>query len=74
MKTNEVCPLCVTEMLEDNRKLGKDRKFLVCPNCGYRENINNSYYLAQKKTNVLNFIDNLNLYGGNKQGDTSEFE
>jgi len=31
------CPNCVTEMKKDTRKLGKESKFYVCPECGVRE-------------------------------------
>lgn len=37
MEEIRYCPDCITEMIKDNRKLGKDSKFFVCPSCGIRE-------------------------------------
>jgi len=30
------CPNCVTELQENKKKLGRNTKWLVCPNCGLR--------------------------------------
>ena len=37
VRETRYCPNCVTEMIQDNRKLGKANKFYVCPSCGVRE-------------------------------------
>lgn len=34
------CPNCVSEMKEDNKKMGRFTKWLICVSCGYRTRFN----------------------------------
>jgi len=46
------CPNCVSEMQEEKRKLGKVKKWLKCPSCGVREEIENEHLGAIQRNDA----------------------
>tara|TARA_R110000851_G_scaffold138375_1_gene275001 strand:+ start:847 stop:1059 length:213 start_codon:yes stop_codon:yes gene_type:complete len=48
-KSIQHCPNCVSEMGKDTRKLGKVSKWLKCPSCGLREEVDPTLLMPTRK-------------------------
>ena len=58
------CPECIVELVEEERKLGKVKKWLKCPECGIR--IAKSTYSDKIDPDRSSNIYVLNLNGGKR--------
>lgn len=63
-KIKPCCPECIEELIEEKRKLGKVKEWLVCPKCGIR--IVKSLYSSEIDPNRSSYLYILNNNGGKR--------
>ena len=59
-----ICPECILELEEKNEKLGRVKKWLVCPKCGFR--ISKASYSDEVDQERSQMINDLNENGGRR--------